>query len=114
MCGIGVFAADTDAEARRLFTSMQMQFLNLRRGQPTPLHPPIGEMDGYWSDAERALVEHALRYAVVGAPQTVRERLRAFVSMTGADELIITAQIYDHAARRRSYQLVAEARDALD
>ena len=113
MCGIGVFAADTDAEARRLFTSMQMQFVNLRRGQPSPLNPPVESMDDYWSDAEKALVERATKYAVVGAPQVVREQLRAFISMTRADELMVTAQIYDHAARRRSYELVAEARNAL-
>jgi alkanesulfonate monooxygenase SsuD/methylene tetrahydromethanopterin reductase-like flavin-dependent oxidoreductase (luciferase family) len=109
MCGIGVFAADTNAEAQRLVTSMQMQFVNLRRGQPSPLNPPVDSMDDYWSDAEKAMVEHAMKYAVVGTPQVVRERLNAFISMTLADELMVTAQIYDHAARRRSYEIVAEA-----
>ena len=113
MCGVGVFAANTDAEARRLFTSMQMQFLNLRRGQPSPLNPPVDSMDSHWSDAEKALVEGATKYAVVGTLQAVKERLNAFISMTHADELMITAQIYDHSARRRSYELVAQARDAL-
>lgn len=113
MCGIGVFAADTDAEKRRLFTSMQMQFVNLRRGQQSPLNPPVDSMDGYWSDAEKAMVEHAAKYAVVGTPQVVSERLNAFISMTHADELMVTAQIYDPAARRRSYEIVAQARDAL-
>ena len=113
MCGVGVFAADTDKEAQRLFTSMQMQFVNLRRGQPTPLHPPVDTMDDYWSYAEKAMVERATKYAVVGAPQVVRDGLKAFIATTHADELMITAQIYDHAARRRSYELVAQARDAL-
>jgi luciferase family oxidoreductase group 1 len=113
MCGIGVFAADTDAEARRLSTSMQMQFVNLRRGQPSPLNPPVDSMDDYWSDAEKAMVERAMKYAVVGTPQVVKERLKAFISMTHADELMVTAQIYDHAARLRSYEIVAEARNAL-
>jgi len=113
MCGIGVFAADSDAQARRIFTSTQMQFVNLRRGQPSPLNPPVDSMDDYWSDAEKALVERATKYAVVGTPQLVRERLNDFISMTQADELMVTAQIYDHAARRRSYELVADARNAL-
>jgi luciferase family oxidoreductase group 1 len=114
MCGVGVFAADSDAQARRIFTSMQMQFLNLRRGQPSPLNPPIDGMDEYWTDAEKVLVERATKYAVVGTPQVVCERLNEFISRTQADELMVTAQIYDHAARRRSYELVAEARNALD
>ena len=113
MCGIGVFAADTDAEARRLFTSMQMQFVNLRRGQPSPLNPPVDSMDGHWSEAEKAMVDHAAKYAAVGTPQIVSERLKAFVAMTQANELMITAQIYDHVARRRSYEIVAQVRDAL-
>jgi luciferase family oxidoreductase group 1 len=113
MCGIGVFAADTDEEARRLFTSAQMQFVNLRRGAPTPLHPPIDDIETYWSPMERTMVEHAMRYAAVGGPNTVRERLAAFIAMTRTDELIVTAQIYDHAARVRSYRLVAEAREAV-
>ena len=113
MCGIGVFAADSDAQARRIFTSMQMQFVNLRRGQPSPLNPPVDSMDDYWTEAEKVLVERATKYAVVGTPQVVRERLNEFISRTQADELMVTAQIYDHAARRRSYELVAEARNAL-
>ena len=113
MCGIGVFAADSVAQARRIFTSMQMQFVNLRRGQPSPLNPPIDGMDDYWTEAEKVLVERATKYAVVGTPQVVRERLNEFISRTQADELMVTAQIYDHAARRRSYELVAEARNAL-
>ena len=114
MCGIGVFAADSVAQARRIFTSMQMQFVNLRRGQPSPLNPPVDSMDDYWTEAEKVLVERATKYAVVGTPQVVRERLNEFISRTQADELMVTAQIYDHAARRRSYELVAEARNALD
>ena len=62
MVGVNVFAADTDAEARRLFTSLQQQFINLRRGTPGPLPPPVDSMDGLWSPLERAGVEHALAY----------------------------------------------------
>jgi len=113
MLGIGVFAAESEQEARRLFTSLQLQFLNLRRGQPGPLQPPLASMEGRWSDAERAGVEHAMAYAVVGAHEAIREGLQAFIGATKADELMITAQIYDHAARRRSYEIVADVRDSL-
>jgi luciferase family oxidoreductase group 1 len=108
MAGISVFAAEHDAAARRLFTSLQVQFVNLRRGRPGPLNPPVDSLDDLWSPAERAGVEHALRYAIVGGPETVRRGLRAFVSETGVDELMITAQIHDHAARLRSYEIVAD------
>jgi luciferase family oxidoreductase group 1 len=113
MCGIGIYAADTDAEAQRLFTSLQQQFVNLRRGQPTQLQPPVDSMDGLWSEIEKAGVEHAMRYALVGTKERVREGLRKFLAMTEADELIVSAQIYDHEARKRSYGIVAQARDEL-
>ena len=108
MAGVGVFAADTDTEARRLITSAQQQFLNLRRGRPGPVPPPVDSMDDLWSPAERAGVEHALRYAIVGTPGAVKQGLDAFVAETHVDEVMITAQIYDHAARLRSYEIVAD------
>jgi luciferase family oxidoreductase group 1 len=113
MLGVSVFAADSDTEAHRLFSSLQIQFINLRRGQPGPLQPPVDSLDGYWSPAEQAMVEHSMVYAVVGSPDSVREGLGQFVKATQADELMITAQIYDHRARRHSYEIVARARDAL-
>jgi luciferase family oxidoreductase group 1 len=113
MLGVNVVAADTDAEARRLFTSLQQQFLNLRRNTPGQLPPPVESLEGGWSAAERAGMEHMLRYSVVGAPDTVRDGLEAFIERTGADEIMVTAQIYDHAARLRSFEIVAEVRDAL-
>ena len=113
MLGVNVFAADTDTEARRLFTSLQQQFIKLRRGEPGPVPPPVDSMEGRWSEIERAGVEHALAYAIVGSGETVRRGLEAFVDATQADELMVTAQIYDHAARLRSFEIVAEARDAL-
>ncbi len=113
MAGVNVIAADTDAEARRLFTSLQQQFIALRRGTPGLVPPPVDAMDGRWSPDEQAMLEHTLRYTIVGAPETIERGLRAFVAKTGADELMVTAQIYDHAARLRSFQLVAEARDRL-
>ena len=108
MVGVNVFAADTDGEARRLITSLQQQFVNLRRGTPGPLPPPVDNMDDYWSPMERVGVEQALAYSVVGAPVTVRRGLEAFIAETHADELMLTAQIYDHAARLRSFEIAAE------
>ena len=110
---VSVVAADTDAEARRLFTSIQQQFAALRRGTPGQLPPPVDSMEGRWSALEQAGVEHALRYAIVGSPDTVRRGLDAFIRLTAADELMVTGHIHDHAARLRSLELVAEARDAL-
>jgi len=109
MAGVSVVAADADDEARRLFTSLQMQFVNLRRGRPGQLNPPVDSLDNFWSAAERAGVEHALRYAVVGSPDVVRRGLETFAADTGVDELMITSQIHDHAARLRSYEIVAQA-----
>lgn len=113
MLGLGAFAADTDAEAQRLFTSMQQQFVNLRRGTPTQLQQPVDTMDGHWTEAEKAGTEHALAYALVGNRDTVRDGLKDFISMTEADEIMITTQMYDHAARKRSYEIMAAARDEL-
>jgi luciferase family oxidoreductase group 1 len=113
MLGIGAFAANTDAEARRLFTSMQLQFVNLRRGTPGQLQPPVDSMEGHWTEAEKANVEHALAYAVVGSGDTIREGLRDFIAKTEADEIMIATQMFDHAARKRSYEIAAAARDAL-
>jgi luciferase family oxidoreductase group 1 len=112
MVGVGVYAAATDAAAARLFTSAQQQILNLRRGEPTPLNPPVDTMAGRWSSVEKAMVESAQRETVVGAPETVRAKLDALVARTAADELIVVAQIFDHAARLRSYEIVAGLRRA--
>lgn len=113
MLGVNVFAAATDAGARRHFTSLQQAFVNLRRGQPGQLPPPVDSTDGLWSAMEQAGLEHSLRYAVVGSPETVRRGLAAFIAETQADEIMVTAQMFDHAARLRSFEIVAEIRDAL-
>jgi luciferase family oxidoreductase group 1 len=110
MVAANVFAADTDAEARRLFTSAQQQFLNLVRGMPGPLPPPVESLDGLWLPHERQHVERMTRCSAVGAPETVRRWLERFAAETGADELILAGQIYDHAARRRSFEIAAAAR----
>jgi luciferase family oxidoreductase group 1 len=110
MIGVNVFAADTQSEAERLFTSLQQQFLNLRRGTPGRLPPPVDTMEGIWSPGERAMVERALAYAVVGDRDAVRARLDDILARTGADEVMVTAQIFDHAARLRSFEILAEIR----
>ena len=89
---------------------LQLQFVNLRRGRPGPLNPPADSTEGLWSAAEKAGVDHAMAYAIVGSPDTVRRDLSAFIAQTGVDELMITAQIFDHAARVRSFEIVAEMR----
>ena len=108
MLGFNVFAADSDGEARLLFTSLQQAFLNLRRGQPGRLPPPSPGFEDQLAPAERAMIAQALSSTAVGGPEAVRTGLESFVGRTGADELIITSQIFDHTARLRSYQITAE------
>jgi luciferase family oxidoreductase group 1 len=108
MAGVNVVAADTDAAARRLFTSAQQSFTNLFRGARGGLPPPIDDIDTYWSAAEKAQASRMLACSFVGAPETVRAGLQAFLDETGADELIVASAIYEHAARLRSYELLAE------
>lgn len=108
MVAVNLFAAETDAAGRRLFTSLQQAFLNLIRGRPGQLPPPVESMNGLWSDYEEAHGETRTRYAAVGSPESVRTRLREIVEETAADELIFTAMIHDHAARLRSFELGAE------
>ncbi len=107
MLGVNVFAADTDAEARRLFTSLQQAFVNLRSGRPGKLPPPVDDFYTRLEPRWRAMLDSALACSVVGGPETVRQGLQAFADRTGADELMVTAQIFDHAARRRSYEILA-------
>ena len=113
MAAIGVVAADTDAEAARLATSLQQSFVLLRRGHPGPLPPPVDSMDGLWSPVEQTGVEHAFREAVIGSPSTVKRGLAAFLKRTQIDELMVTAAIFDSDARLRSFELVAQIRDEL-
>jgi len=113
MVGVNVFAADSDVEARRMFTSLQQQFINLRRGTPGQLPPPVDDMDALWSPAEKAMVGQSLSCSAVGSPDVVEQKLKALIAETGADELMTTGQIYDHAARLRSFEIAAEVRDRL-
>jgi luciferase family oxidoreductase group 1 len=107
MVGATALAAEAEAEARRLFTSIQQSALNMARGRPGQLPPPVESMDGLWTPAEKAAVDRRLAVSAVGAPDTVREKLKAIVEATGTDELILTSHVYDHAARVRSVELVA-------
>jgi len=109
---VPVFAADTDAAAARLFTSLQRTFLNLHRGVPGLLPRPVDSMDALWSPSERAGVDRAFGEAIVGSAETVRDGIEAFVKKTGVDELIVTAMIHDHRARVRSFEIVAEVRES--
>jgi luciferase family oxidoreductase group 1 len=113
MLAANVLAAETDKEARRQFTSQQQSFINLRRGMPTQVPPPIDDMDAYWSPAEKAMVDHSLAVAFVGSAETVERGLRKFIDAMQPDELMITAHIYDQAARLRSIEIIAEVRDRL-
>ncbi|MGA2045272.1 MAG: LLM class flavin-dependent oxidoreductase [Roseiarcus sp.] len=113
MVGVNVIAAETDAEARRLFTSVQQSFANLLRGARGQLRPPIDDIETYWTPAEKARASGMLRYAFVGSRETVRRELEAFIAETGADELMVAAAIFDHGARLRSYEILAEIRRAI-
>ena len=113
MLGMTVVAADTDAEARRLFSSLQQSFVALRTGMPGPLPPPVDDMDSRLDASAKAMLAQALSCAAVGSPATVKSGLEAFIARTGADELMITSSIFDHAARRRSFEITAEARAGL-
>jgi luciferase family oxidoreductase group 1 len=113
MVGVNLFAADTDAEAARLFTTLQQQFLNMRRGTRGQLPPPVDSMDTIWTASEKANVERALAISIVGGPDTVARGLVSLINQTGADELMITAQCFDHQARLHSFDIAADMRERL-
>ena len=108
MAGVNVVAAETDDEARRLFTTIQQSFTNLVRGAGGKLQAPIDNIDDYWTPAEKFHAAHMLKYSIVGSAGTVRRGLEDFAELTNADELMIVTSVYDHAARVRSYEIVAE------
>jgi len=113
MVAANVVAAASDAEAQFLFTSLQQAFLRLRRGEPGPLPPPVLSIDAMSNEVKRAGLTQALECSFVGSVATVTRQLQAFLTRTGANELIISGHIYDHQARLRSFELAADARDAL-
>ena len=108
MVGVNVVAAETDDEARRLFTTIQQSFTTLVRGSGGKLQAPIDNIDEYWNTLEKHQASRMLRYSTVGSAQTVKRELEDFVSLTKADELMIVTSIYDHGARVRSYEIVAD------
>jgi len=112
MLGFNVFAADTDEQARYLATSMQQAFVNLRTGRPSKLPPPVKGYEAHLSPPQKEMLDQVLSCSAIGSPDTVRQQMKDFVERTGADELMITAQIFDHQARLRSYEIAAQARDA--
>jgi luciferase family oxidoreductase group 1 len=109
MLGLNVIAAETDEEARLLFTSLQQAFVNLRLGRPGQLPPPVSQYEERLGPMERSTIQHALSRAVVGSRETVARGLEAFLGETGADELMVTAQVFDHSARLRSFELTMQA-----
>jgi luciferase family oxidoreductase group 1 len=113
MLGFNIFAAATDSEARFLATSMQQAFVNLRSGRPTQLPPPLDGYESQLQPAARALLADVLTCSAVGSPETVRQAVLAFIERTQPDELMITAQIFEHSARLRSYQIAADIRKGL-
>jgi luciferase family oxidoreductase group 1 len=112
--GVPILAAETDAAARRLFTTPQQRFLRLIRSQPVELLPPVDSMDAIWQDWEAALVESKLRAAIVGSNQAVREGLESLIAATGADEVIVVTDTWEHADRLDSYRRVAEVAAAIE
>ncbi|MEO8207143.1 MAG: LLM class flavin-dependent oxidoreductase [Chthoniobacterales bacterium] len=111
MVGLNIFAADRDAEASILLTSLQQQFINLRRGVPSELQPPVEKMD--WTPWEQQSMEGLLAGVILGSRATVYTQLKNFIEKIMPDEILVTAQIFDHAARVRSFEIVAEVRDRL-
>lgn len=113
MLALNVVGAPTDAEARRLFTTQQQSFVRLRRGMPGLVPPPVDDIEAFWMPHEKAMVEQALACAVVGSPHTLERGIGAFVKQHRPDELMLTANIFDHAARLESFALAARACRAL-
>ena len=108
MLGVNVFAADTEAAAKLLFTSLMQALVSLRRGEPRPLPPPAVGYEAQITPAETAMIQQALACTIIGNPDQVHSGLRSFVTDRGADELMVCAQIYDHAARLRSFAIAAQ------
>ncbi|ANY80660.1 hypothetical protein BB934_22505 [Microvirga ossetica] len=113
MVGVNVIAADTDEEARHLFTSPQQSFTNLFRGARGKLQPPIDDIETYWTPSEKAQAMNMLSCSFVGSAKTVREGLEGFIAETGADEVMVASAIYDHGKRLRSYEILSEVHKAM-
>jgi alkanesulfonate monooxygenase SsuD/methylene tetrahydromethanopterin reductase-like flavin-dependent oxidoreductase (luciferase family) len=113
MLGVSVIAAETDEEARFRATSMQQAFVNLRSGRPSRLPPPLAAYLDQIGPQEKAMLDTVLSCSAIGSPSTVTRQLQAFIGRTGADELMITSQVFDHGQRLRSYEITADIRQAM-
>src|ERR1700747_1146223 len=109
MVGVNIIAAETDDKARRLATTQQMSFANIFRGARGLSQPPIEDIETYWTPMEKAQAMRMLARSIVGSPDTVREGIAALVEETGADELIVVSDVYEHSERLRSFELIAES-----
>ncbi len=109
MVGVNIIAAESDTAARRLATTQQMSFTNIFRGARGLSQPPIDDIETYWSPLEKAQATKMLARSIIGSPDTVRSGIAALVAETGADELMIVSDVYDHATRLRSFELIADA-----
>ncbi len=108
MLGFNVFAADTDEEGRFIASSMQQAFVNLRSGRPSRLKPPVLDYERTLGPSEQAILDQTFTCTAIGCPETVKKGIEAFIALTGADELMITSQVFDHRARLRSFEITAE------
>ena len=108
MATVEEIAAATDEEARYLKSSAQQSILNLRRGQPSRLPPPVEDFESQLTPPERELLNASHTCSVTGSPETVRKGLDAFIAQTEADEIMVSSHIFDHTARLRSFEIVAE------
>ena len=113
MVGVNVIAAETDEEARHLFTSAQQSFTNLFRGTRGKLQPPIDDIESYWAPHEKAQAMNMLSCSFVGSPGRVQDGLADFIAQTGADEVMVASAIYDHAKRVRSYEILSEVNESM-
>jgi luciferase family oxidoreductase group 1 len=109
MVGVNIVAAETDEEARRLATTQQMSFTNIFRGARGLSQPPIDDIESYWTPLEKAQAMRMLARSIVGSPDTVRAGTEALVAETGADEVIVVSDIFDHSVRLRSFEIIAGA-----
>ena len=112
MVGVNIIAAETDREARRLATTQQMSFTGIFRGARQLSQPPIDDIETYWTPREKLQVRQMLARSIVGSPETVGTGLDALIEETAADEVMIVSDVYDHAARLRSFEIIADTRRA--
>jgi luciferase family oxidoreductase group 1 len=107
IAAVNVAAADTDKEANRLFTSIQLRALGMLKGSQMPLQPPVNNIDGVWSIPEKHAVDQRLKYSFVGGPATVKKNLESFLKQTQVDEIMAVSHMYEHSARLRSYEILS-------